>query len=92
MNENEEKVALTFRPELTFTIEKTALQDFFDALADKIAEKVVEKGLLLMLKNAANQEEPAAAAESAADQLKPLKDDPNEPWGDEPETEEGADE
>lgn len=90
MNENEEKVALTFRPELTFTIEKTALQDFFDALADKIAEKVVEKGLLLMLKNAANQEEPAAAG-SVADRLDPLKDDPNEPWGDEPETEEGSD-
>lgn len=88
MNENEEKVALTFRPELTFTIEKTALQDFFDALADKIAEKVVEKGLLLMLKNAANQEQPTAAG-STAD---PLKDDPTQPWGDEPETEEGADE
>ena len=88
MNENEEKVALTFRPELTFTIEKTALQDFFDALADKIAEKVVEKGLLLMLKNAANQEQPTAAG-SIAD---PLKDDPNEPWGDEPETEERDDE
>ena len=91
MNENEEKVALTFQPELTFTIEKKALQDFFDALADKIAEKVVEKGLLLMLKNAANQEEPTAAG-SVADQLEPLKDDPTQPWGDEPETEEGADE
>lgn len=87
MNENEEKVALTFRPELTFTIEKTALQDFFDALADKIAEKVVEKVVMFNLNDIAHQEEPAAAAESAADKLKPLKDDPNEPWGDEPETE-----
>ena len=87
MNENEEKVALTFRPELTFTIEKTALQDFFDALADKIAEKVVKKVVMFNLNDIANQEEPAA--ESAAD---PLKDDPNEPWGDEPETEERDDE
>ena len=91
MNENEEKVALTFRPELTFTIEKTALQDFFDALADKIAEKVVEKVVVFNLNDTANQEQPAAA-ESTADLLKPLKDDPNEPWGDEPETEERDDE
>lgn len=87
MNENEEKVALTFRPELTFTIEKTALQDFFDALADKIAEKVVKKVVVFNLNDTANQEEPAAG--SAVD---PLKDDPNEPWGDEPETEERDDE
>lgn len=88
MNENEEKVALTFRPELTFTIEKTALQDFFDALADKIAEKVVEKVVVFNLNDIAYQEQTTAAG-STAD---PLKDDPNEPWGDEPETEEGDDE
>ncbi len=88
MNKNEEKVALTFRPELTFTIEKTALQDFFDALADKIAEKVVEKVVVFNLNDTANQEEPAASG-STAD---PLKDDPNETWGDEPETEERDDE
>jgi hypothetical protein len=87
MNESEEKVALTFQPELTFTIGKNALQDFFDVLADKIAEKVVEKVVMFNLNDIAHQEEPAAG--SAAD---PLKDDPNEPWGDEPETEEGADE
>lgn len=86
MNKNEEKVALTFRPELTFTIEKKTLQNFFDVLADKIAEKVVEKVVVFNLNDTANQEEPAAG--SAAD---PLKDDPNETCGDEPETE-GADE
>lgn len=75
---------------LTFTIEKDAMQNFFDGLADKIAERVAV--YLFTMNDAANQEEPAAAAESAADQLKPLKDDPNEPWGDEPETEEGDDE
>ena len=82
MNENEEKVALTFQPKLTFTIEKKALQNFFDVLADKIAEKVVEKVVVFNLNDTANQEEPAAG--SAAETL---KDDPNEPWGDEPETE-----
>lgn len=88
MNENEEKVALTFQPELTFTIEKKALQNFFDALAEKIAEKVVEKVVVFNLNDTANQEQPAAAG-STAD---PLKDDPTQPWGDEPETREGADE
>lgn len=87
MNESEEKVALTFQPELTFTIGKKALQDFFDVLADKIAEKVFEKVVMFNLNDIAHQEEPAAG--SAAD---PLKDDPNEPWGDEPETEERDDE
>ena len=89
MNENEEKVALTFQPELTFTIEKKALQNFFDALAEKIAEKVVEKVVVFNLNDPANQEQPTAAAGSAAETL---KDDPTQPWGDEPETEEGADE
>ena len=37
MNENEEKVVLPFRPEITLTIEKKTLQKFFDGLADKIA-------------------------------------------------------
>ena len=87
MNENEEKVALTFQPELTFTIEKKTLQNFFDVLADKIAERCAV--YLFTMYDPANQEQPTAAAESAAG---PLKDDPNEPWGDEPETEEGADE
>ena len=82
MSENEEKVVLPFRPEITFTIEKKTLQKFFDVLADKIAEKVVEKVVVFNLNDTANQEEPAAG--SATD---PLKDDPNEPWGDEPETE-----
>ena len=91
MNESEEKVALTFQPELTFTIEKKALQNFFDALADKIAEKVVEKVVVFNLNDTANQEQQAAAG-STADRLEPLKDDPTQPWGDEPETEEGADE
>lgn len=71
---------------LTFTIEKDAMQNFFDGLADKIAERVAV--YLFTMNDAANQEQPAAAG-PAAD---PLKDDPNEPWGDEPETEEGADE
>ena len=90
MSENEEKVVLPFRPEITFTIEKKTLQNFFDVLTEKIAEKLAE--YLLEPCDPANQEQPTAAAGSDADQLKPLKDDPNEPWGDEPETEEGADE
>lgn len=90
MNENEEKVALTFQPELTFTIEKKALQNFFDALADKIAERCAV--YLFTMYDSANQTQQATAAGSVADQLKPLKDDPNEPWGDEPETEERDDE
>lgn len=71
---------------LTFTIEKDAMQNFFDGLADKIAERVAV--YLFTMNDAANQEQQAAAAGSAAG---PLKDDPNEPWGDEPETEEGSD-
>ena len=72
---------------LTFTIEKDAMQNFFDGLADKIAERVAV--YLFTMNDAANQEQPAAA-EPAADPQQ--HDDPNEPWGDEPETEEGADE
>ena len=86
MSENEEKVVLPFRPEITFTIEKKTLQNFFDVLTEKIAEKLAE--YLLEPYDSANQEQPTAAAGSAAETT---KDDPNEPWGDEPETE-GADE
>ena len=86
MNENEEKVVLPFRPEITFTIEKKTLQKFFDVLADKIAERCAV--YLFTMYDSANQAQPTAAAGSAAETT---KDDPNEPWGDEPETE-GADE
>ena len=83
MNENEEKVVLPFRPEITFTIEKKTLQKFFDVLADKIAERCAV--YLFTMYDPANQEQQAAAAaESAAETP---KDDPNEPWGDESETE-----
>ena len=82
MSENEEKVVLPFRPEITFTIEKKTLQKFFDVLTEKIAEKLAE--YLLEPCDPANQEQPTAAAGSAAETP---KDDPNEPWGDEPETE-----
>ena len=86
MNENEEKVVLPFRTEITFTIEKKTLQKFFDVLADKIAERCAV--YLFTMYDSANQEQTTAAAGSAAETT---KDDPNEPWGDEPETE-GADE
>ena len=86
MNANEEKIVLPFRPEITFTIEKKTLQKFFDVLADKIAERCAV--YLFTMYNSANQEQPTAAAGSAAEAP---KDDPNEPWGDEPETE-GVDE
>ena len=82
MSENEEKVVLPFRPEITFTIEKKTLQKFFDVLADKIAERCAV--YLFTMYDPANQEQPTAATGSAA---KTPKDDPNEPWGDEPETE-----
>lgn len=81
MNENEEKVVLPFRPEITFTIEKKTLQNFFDGLAEKIAEKICEKIVVIRL----NEYGPNATG-SVEDAP---KDDPNEPWGDEPETEGG---
>lgn len=87
MNENKEKVVLPFRPEITFTIEKKTLQKFFDVLADKIAERCAV--YLFTMYEHANQEQPTAAAGSAAETP---KDDPNEPWGDELETEERDDE
>jgi len=65
---------------LTFTIEKDAMQNFFDGLADKIAERVAV--YLFTMNDAANQEQPAAAGPDA----NPL-DDPNEPWGDDPDDE-----
>ena len=83
MNENEEKVVLPFRPEITFTIEKKTLQNFFDVLADKIAERCAV--YLFTMYDPANQEQPTAAASGSAAEAP--KDDPNEPWGDEPETE-----
>ena len=81
MNENEEKVVLPFRPEITLTIEKKTLQKFFDGLADKIAGRTAVY-LAAMLANAGREEQPATppAAE-------PMHDDPTQPWGDEPETE-----
>ena len=85
MNEKTDKnIQLTIP--LTFTIEKDAMQNFFDGLADKIAERVAV--YLFTMNDTANQEQPTAAG-STAD---PLKDDPTQPCGDEPETEEGADE
>ena len=81
MNEKtDKKITLTFP--LTFTIEESAMQNFFDNLIDRIAERTAI--YLAVMQEGANQKQPAAAAEPAAD---PLHDDPNEPWGDDPETE-----
>ena len=80
MNENEEKVVLPFRPEITLTISKKALRDAIDTLADKIAERMAI--YLAVMHECVQEQQPASG--SAAD---PRHDDPNEPWGDESETE-----
>ena len=74
MNENEEKVVLPFRPEITFTIEKKTLQNFFDVLAKKIAEKTAEKlAEFFALANQNQTTEAPAEAPKADDILRPYE-------------------
>ena len=79
MNEKtDKKITLTFP--LSFTIEESAMQNFFDNLIDRIAERTAI--YLAVMQEGGNQEQPAAAPTTD-----PLHEDPNEPWGDDPEKE-----